>query len=100
GYRSAPARYGSLASNRLHPPAPWVGRRRTLELEQVLENDRNAAAQLMSLGSARALDLLGQVLLIQRQIRADSGRITQRARLLLGPADKILLVKPRGATGT
>jgi hypothetical protein len=36
------------------------------ELQQVLQDDCDATAQLVSLGSAQALDLLGKVLPIER----------------------------------
>lgn len=65
----------------------------------MLNDYGNAAAQLMSLGAAQALDLLREVFPIERQIRANPGRVAQRSRLLLGPADEVLLIKLRGAAG-
>jgi hypothetical protein len=50
------------------------------------------------LRGAQALDFLGQVRPVERQVRADPGRLSQRTRLL-GPANKILLAKLRGTAG-
>ena len=65
----------------------------------MLDNNSNAATQLMSLGSAQALDLLREIFSVERQICANPGRFPQRARLLLGPADEIFLIKLHGAAG-
>src|SRR5947207_5782233 len=60
---------------------------------------REPTVELVSLGAAQALDLLGKVLPIQRQIRSGPGRLTKGAGLLLCPAHEILFVEPCIATG-
>ena len=53
----------------------------------------NLAVQLASVRPAQALDLLGQILPIERLIGPDTGGRAQRCCLLLGPGDEIAVIK-------
>src|SRR5215469_15496300 len=65
----------------------------------MLDDNRHTAAQLTPVRDAQALDLLGKVLPVERQIGAGAGRLSQSARLLLGPADEVFFIKLCNAAG-
>jgi hypothetical protein len=76
------------------PPAEArLRRRRVSQLEQMLDDRRQTMPQFETDGLAQILDLLGDVLPIDRQVGARAGGLPQLARLLLRPLDEVLVVK-------
>src|SRR4029077_8432095 len=75
----------------LTPSRPRFNSRRDFKLQKMAQDARDLSGQLASVGFSQALDLLGQILPIERQ----GGLLgaAQRLRLLLGPEEEILIVE-------
>src|SRR6516165_9812020 len=74
-----------------HPPAcARLRRRRGFELQQVPQDPGNLRTQFAPVRLPQALDLLGKVLPIERQIGTFGA--PQRGRLLFRPTDEVLVV--------
>lgn len=80
-------------TNRLLPASPWLGRGRRIEFEVVAKNPPELRAKRGALRFAQALDLLGKVLPIERQVGARILGPPQRSGLLFGPQQEIAIVQ-------
>ncbi|MDQ2802439.1 MAG: hypothetical protein M3Y41_07050 [Pseudomonadota bacterium] len=63
-----------------------------MQLQQVLNDGADMARKSPSFGDAQALDLFRDMVPINRRIRC-ARRSAQSQRLLLGPENKVLLVR-------
>jgi hypothetical protein len=79
-----------------HPLAPWLGARRVLELEEMLDDALELAFHRPLLLAAQVLHLLGQMQQVERTVPALIGEAAQRRRLVARPGVEILLVKLLG----
>src|SRR5215208_1497982 len=77
---------------RFFPAAPFLDHWGRFEFELAAENAPELRTKRSTLRLAQALNLLREVLSIERQVRV-LGRAAQRHRLLLGPPQEVLVVK-------
>src|SRR4051794_39474169 len=90
--RAALSRASSIESVQ---PLARRRRGRESEIEQVPNDAMDLAVQFAPFADAQTLDLLGQVLPIDRLIGAAACGVAQRLGLLLGPGEEILVIEKR-----
>jgi hypothetical protein len=80
-------------SRRVAPIGAWLWRRRVFELEQMLDDPSNLAADGVQVASTQALHLLGQIFEIEGAVAPCHCQGAQRRCLLLGPGVVVALIQ-------
>src|SRR5579862_6102526 len=80
-------------ADRFFPTWPWFDRRGGFEFELMPQNAPELRAKRGALRFPQALDLLGKVLPVERQVGARALGPSQSGRLVLGPPHEIAVVQ-------